>query len=74
MSVAGAYWRGTRTIKCAKNIWNGVSQEVALEEHLPLEEAKKRDHRKLGKELGLFMFSEEAPGMPFFCRTDDHPQ
>lgn len=44
--------------------WPKQSQ---LEEHLNfLEEAKKRDHRKLGRELGLYMFSEEAPGMPFY--------
>lgn len=42
-------------------------KNAQLEEHLyMLEEAKKRDHRKLGKELELFMFSEEAPGMPFY--------
>ncbi|PGA50510.1 aminoacyl--tRNA ligase-related protein, partial [Bacillus pseudomycoides] len=42
-------------------------KKTQLDEHLHLlEEAKKRDHRKVGKELGLFMFSEEAPGMPFF--------
>ena len=70
MSVAGAYWRGTRTIKCRKEYMERrFPRSRVLEEHLPLEEAKKRDHRKLGKELGLFMFSEEAPGMPFFCRT-----
>lgn len=68
MSVAGAYWRGDSRNKMLQRIY-GVSflKKAQLEEHLHmLEEAKKRDHRKLGKELELFMFSEEAPGMPFY--------
>ena len=68
MSVAGAYWRGDSSNKMLQRIY-GVSflKKAQLEEHLlMLEEAKKRDHRKLGKELELFMFSEEAPGMPFY--------
>lgn len=68
MNVAGAYWRGDSDNKMLQRIY-GTSflKKAHLEEHLHLlEEAKKRDHRKLGKELGLFMFSEEAPGMPFY--------
>ncbi|MEC0204765.1 threonine--tRNA ligase [Paenibacillus lautus] len=68
MSVAGAYWRGNSDNKMLQRIYGtAFPKKSQLEEHLLLlEEAKKRDHRKLGKELGLFMFSEEAPGMPFF--------
>ncbi|KOR89071.1 threonine--tRNA ligase [Paenibacillus solani] len=68
MSVAGAYWRGNSDNKMLQRIYGtAFPKKSQLEEHLFfLEEAKKRDHRKLGKELGLFMFSEEAPGMPFF--------
>ncbi|MGC6588874.1 threonine--tRNA ligase [Paenibacillus sp. Dod16] len=68
MSVAGAYWRGSSDNKMLQRIYGtAFPKKSQLEEHLLLlEEAKKRDHRKLGKELGLFMFSEEAPGMPFF--------
>ena len=68
LSVAGAYWRGNSDNQVLQRIY-GTSffKKAQLEEHLHmLEEAKKRDHRKLGKELGLFMFSEEAPGMPFY--------
>lgn len=68
LSVAGAYWRGDSGNKMLQRIY-GTSfvKKAQLDEHLHmLEEAKKRDHRKLGKELGLFMFSEEAPGMPFY--------
>ncbi|MDU5143769.1 MAG: threonine--tRNA ligase [Paenibacillus dendritiformis] len=66
--VSGAYWRGDANNKMLQRIYGTafVKQEQ-LDEHLHrLEEAKKRDHRKLGTELGLFMFSEEAPGMPFY--------
>ncbi|WP_223067722.1 threonine--tRNA ligase [Paenibacillus caui] len=68
MSVAGAYWRGDSDNKMLQRIYGtAFSKQAELDEHLHmLEEAKKRDHRKLGKELGLFMFSEEAPGMPFY--------
>lgn len=68
MSVAGAYWRGNSDNKMLQRIYGtAFPKKSQLDEHLLLlEEAKKRDHRKLGKELGLFMFSEEAPGMPFF--------
>ncbi|WP_019007683.1 threonine--tRNA ligase [Cohnella laeviribosi] len=68
MNVAGAYWRGDAKNKMLQRIYGtSFPKKGQLDEHLQrLEEAKKRDHRKLGKELGLFMFSEEAPGMPFF--------
>lgn len=68
LSVAGAYWRGDSNNKMLQRIYGtAFTKKVQLEEHLLfLEEAKKRDHRKLGKELELFMFSEEAPGMPFY--------
>lgn len=65
-SVAGAYWRGDENNKMLQRIY-GVSFEKNkdLEEYLNmLEEAKKRDHRKLGKELKLFMIPEEGPGFP----------
>ncbi|MBB6670475.1 threonine--tRNA ligase [Cohnella nanjingensis] len=67
-SVAGAYWRGDSNNRMLQRIYGtAFRKEAELEAHLHLlEEAKKRDHRKLGKELGLFMFSEEAPGMPFY--------
>lgn len=68
LSVAGAYWRGDEKNKMLCRIY-GISFPKAsmLEEYLTmLEEAKKRDHRKLGKELGLFMMTEEGPGFPFF--------
>ncbi|WP_409344882.1 threonine--tRNA ligase [Paenibacillus sp. MBLB4367] len=68
LSVAGAYWRGDSNNRMLQRIYGtAFPKKSQLEEHLHrLEEAKKRDHRKLGKELGLFMFSEEAPGMPFY--------
>ncbi|MFT8317367.1 MAG: threonine--tRNA ligase [Sporolactobacillus sp.] len=68
MSVAGAYWRGNSDNKMLQRIY-GVAflSQKDLDKHLHfLEEAQKRDHRKLGKQLELFMFSEEAPGMPFY--------
>jgi threonyl-tRNA synthetase len=69
MSVAGAYWRGDEKNPMLQRIY-GTAWESAgqLEEYLwKLEEAKKRDHRKLGKELGLFHFSEDiGPGLPLF--------
>lgn len=70
MSVAGAYWRGDEKRPMLQRIygtaWNSPQE---LEEYLwKLEEAKKRDHRKLGKELGLFYFSEDiGPGLPLFA-------
>jgi threonyl-tRNA synthetase len=68
LSVAGAYWRGDSNNKMLQRIYGtAFPKKAQLDEHLHiLEEAKKRDHRKLGKELSLFMFSEEAPGMPFY--------
>lgn len=68
LSVAGAYWRGDSNNKMLQRIYGtAFPKKAQLDEHLHLlEEAKKRDHRKLGKELELFMFSEEAPGMPFY--------
>lgn len=67
-NVAGAYWRGSSDNQMLQRIYGtSFANKKQLDEHLHLlEEAKKRDHRKLGKELELFMFSEEAPGMPFF--------
>ncbi|PZT52048.1 threonine--tRNA ligase [Paenibacillus silvae] len=68
LNVAGAYWRGNSDNKMMQRIYGtAFPNKAQLEQHLHLlEEAKKRDHRKLGKELELFMFSEEAPGMPFY--------
>ena len=67
-SVAGAYWRGDERNPMLQRIYGtAFSSKEALEEHLKLVlEAKARDHRKLGKELDLFMFHEVAPAMPFF--------
>ena len=68
LSVAGAYWRGDERNPMLTRIYGTSfpSQEL-LEEHLNrLEEAKKRDHRKLGRELGLFALFKEGPGFPFF--------
>ncbi|GGF60117.1 threonine--tRNA ligase 2 [Paenibacillus albidus] len=68
LSVAGAYWRGDSNNRMLQRIYGtAFPKQAELDEHLHLlEEAKKRDHRKLSKELELFMFSEEAPGMPFY--------
>jgi threonyl-tRNA synthetase len=68
LSVAGAYWRGDERNPMLQRIYGtAFASRDALKEHLRLlEEAKKRDHRKLGKELDLFMFHEYAPAMPFF--------
>ncbi|MDG2845157.1 threonine--tRNA ligase, partial [Vibrio parahaemolyticus] len=68
MSIAGAYWRGDEKNKMLQRIY-GISFEKKkdLDEYLNrLEEAKKRDHRKLGKELDLFTIHDEGPGFPFF--------
>ena len=67
-SLAGAYWRGSEKNKMLTRIYGtAFTKKADLEEHLArIEEAKKRDHRKLGKELGLFMLREEGPGFPFF--------
>ena len=68
LKASGAYWKGDANNKMLQRVY-GVCfrSEEDLKEHLNLlEEAKKRDHKRLGKELGLFMMSEYAPGMPFF--------
>ncbi|HEY3266395.1 MAG TPA: threonine--tRNA ligase [Armatimonadota bacterium] len=69
LSVAGAYWRGDEHNKMLQRIYGtAYPNKAELEQHLyRIEEAKKRDHRKLGKELGLFTFSEDVgPGIPLF--------
>ena len=67
-TVAGAYWRGNSKNKMLQRIYGySFSNEERLKHHLKLmEEAEKRDHRKLGKELELFFLSEYGPGFPFF--------
>lgn len=67
-SVAGAYWRGNEKNKMLTRIYGtAFFTKDELEEYLNMiEEAKKRDHRKLGRELGLFTMMEEGPGFPFF--------
>ena len=67
-SLAGAYWRGSEKNKMLQRVYGtSYPKKAELEEYLNMmEEAKKRDHRKLGKELGLFMMREEGPGFPFF--------
>lgn len=68
LSLAGAYWRGNESNKMLQRIY-GISfpKKGQLEEYLNrLEEAKKRDHRKIGRELDLFSIHEEGPGFPFF--------
>ncbi len=66
--TAGAYWRGSEKNKMLQRIYGTCFPKKAeLEEYLTLlEEAKKRDHRKLGRELGLFALMDEGPGFPFF--------
>ncbi len=68
LSLAGAYWRGNENNKMLTRIYGtAFSTQKELEEHLHrLEEARKRDHRKLGPELGLFTFLPIAPAMPFY--------
>lgn len=67
-SLAGAYWRGSEKNKMLTRIYGtSYTKKADLEEYITrMEEAKKRDHRRLGKELGLFMMKEEGPGFPFF--------
>ncbi len=67
-SLAGAYWRGDEHNKMLTRIYGtAFAKKAELDEYLTMmEEAKKRDHRKLGKELGLFMMHEAGPGFPFF--------
>jgi len=68
MTLAGAYWRGSEKNKMLQRIYGTVFAKASdLEDHLfKLEEAKRRDHRKLGLELDLFSLHEEGPGFPFF--------
>ncbi|MCM3630932.1 threonine--tRNA ligase [Paenibacillus glycanilyticus] len=68
LHVAGAYWRGDSNNQMLQRIYGtAFLSKSDLADYLHrLEEAKKRDHRKLGRELELFMFSEEAPGIPFY--------
>lgn len=67
-AVNGAYWRGNEKNKMLQRVYAyGFKDKKAMNEHIAmLEEAKKRDNRKLGKELGLFMISPEGPGFPFY--------
>ncbi len=68
LKVSGAYWKGDANNKMLQRVY-GIcfDTQEALDQHLYLlEEAKKRDHKKLGKELGLFMMSEYGPGFPFW--------
>ena len=67
-SIAGAYWRGDENNKMLQRIYGtAFEKKEELDAYLHmLEEAAKRDHRKLGKELGLFVIKEEGPGFPFF--------
>ena len=67
-SCTGAYWRGDSNRKMLQRIYGTCfPKKDELDAYLArIEEAKKRDHRKLGKELGLFMLTEEGPGFPFF--------
>lgn len=68
MNIAGAYWRGSEKNKMLTRIYaTAFAKKEDLEAYVTMmEEAKKRDHRKLGKELGLFMMSDAGPGFPFF--------
>jgi len=68
MTISGAYWKNDKNNKMLTRI-NGIAFRNGdeLQEYLKmLEEAEKRDHRKIGKEMGLFMFADEGPGFPFF--------
>ena len=67
-SLAGAYWRGSEKNKMLTRIYGtSFTKKADLEAYITrIEEAKKRDHRKLGKQLGLFMMRDEGPGFPFF--------
>lgn len=68
MSIAGAYWRGSEKNKMLQRIYGtSFPKKALLDEHLfRIEEAKRRDHRKLGAELDLYSIQEEGPGFPFF--------
>lgn len=67
-SATGAYWRGSEKNKMLQRIYaTAFTKQADLDAYIEaIEEAKKRDHRKLGRELGLFALRDEAPGMPFF--------
>ena len=68
LNLAGAYWRGSEKNKMLTRIYaTAFGKKDELDAYITMmEEAKKRDHRKIGKELGLFMMSEAGPGLPFF--------
>ncbi len=68
MSIAGAYWRGNEKNKMLTRIYaTAFNKKEELDAYITMmEEAKKRDHRRLGRELGLFMMHEAGPGFPFF--------
>ena len=68
MSVAGAYWRGDSDRQMLQRIYaTAFPTQEELDEYIAkMEEAKKRDHRKIGKEMDLFMLTDEGPGFPFF--------
>ncbi|MBQ9910923.1 MAG: threonine--tRNA ligase [Lachnospiraceae bacterium] len=68
LNIAGAYWRGSEKNKMLTRIYaTAFAKKEDLDEYITrIEEAKKRDHRKLGRELDLFMISDYGPGMPFF--------
>lgn len=68
LNIAGAYWRGSEKNKMLTRIYGtAFAKKTDLDEYLRvIEEAKKRDHRKLGRELGIFMMSDYGPGFPFF--------
>lgn len=68
LSIAGAYWRGNEKNKMLQRVYGtAFTKKSELDEYLKmLEEAKKRDHRKIGKDLDLFSMHEEGPGFPFF--------
>ena len=74
LSLAGAYWRGDEKRPQLQRVYaTAFGDKKELQEYLTrLEEAKKRDHRKLGKELGLLMFHPYAPGSPFFTGKGTH--
>jgi threonyl-tRNA synthetase len=69
--VSGAYWRGDNNNKMLQRVYGvGFPSKEALDEYFVfIDEAQKRNHRRLGNELELFMFSEEAPGMPFYLNN-----
>lgn len=72
--IAGAYWKGNAKNKMLQRIYGiAFPDKKGLKEYLHLiEEAEKRDHRKIGKELDLYSFQDEAPGMPFFHAKGQH--